>query len=71
MEYNTESILVQYAVEYNNPEHPFAESPTKMRFFATVHEMEHFMSTMSPEENVLRAFRQETRITREYLIGKE
>ncbi len=69
MEY--ENTFIQYAIEYDNPNSPFAESPTRMRFFAQRQELDKFIEEMSPEERVLSAFRQETHITKEYFIGQK
>ncbi len=67
MEYES----VQFIVEYDNPEHPFAESPTRTRFFETSEKMLAFINAVSPEERVLKGFKQTTYITREYFIGQE
>ena len=67
----SETDIVQFIVEYDNTKHPFAETPTKMRFFATLVEMDDFIDKMDPDERVLRALRQDTHITRRYYFGHE
>jgi len=61
--------FIQFVLEYDNPKYPFAETSSRMRFFATMVELEEFMEKMDPDERVLKAFRQTTDIGREYFIG--
>ncbi len=67
----SETEFTQFVLEYDNPKHPFAETPTRMRFFATLVEMDDFIDKMDPDERVLKAFRQDTNIRRSYYFGHE
>ncbi len=71
MVYETELTTVQFVLVYDNEKHPFAESPTRTRFFETSQELDIFIKRMSPDERILKGFRQRTNITREYFIGQE
>ncbi len=66
-----ETTLLQFVVEYDNPENPFTETVTRTRFFATLAEMDGFIDRMGPDERVLKAFKQTTRIERIYYFGQE
>ncbi len=66
-----ETTLVQFVVEYDNPKHPFTETVTRTRFFATLVQMDDFIDKMDPDERVLKAFKQTTRIERTYYFGQE
>ncbi len=66
-----ETKFTQFVLEYDNPKHTFAESPTRMRFFATRAEMDDFIDKMDPDERVLKSFRQDTHIGRTYYFGHE
>lgn len=66
-----EDTFIQFILEYDNPSNPFAESPTRTRFFATLVEMDDFIDKMAPDLRVIKAFKQTTHIARDYYFGHQ